>query len=488
MARNPPFWVLVRNYRWSNTKLLVQSPHVDLKAQVSRIIIRAIDGEHMGEPRVVDDVTLLRDDIDGRIYHHAAHGVCISLESYADSFPVWVCLERNERHQENHVWVLNLYNYKFVVVPIAKICWVPSHQATNGQLLTIIGDPGRHGYQGTYLPAISQNLGLPKQAKLRFLPTDLLGYEKLEPRRQQELFDHQYLNMNRGPGNYPRLGHPNLYGLRRLQQPSAIINEGSELPDFCQDDFSECNEGIISPPLQNQARYIQQPVPEAGAIGLPQVFVEESVTHMLQGFCRCHCPFPDLGPTCLDPYPLHKHITDCQCSLGSKHPDHCIFAAHRPEHCVISSSIRAQGHKHCVTGGNYWTISEPPSTGVEHRAADGNTSPNHTVAVEAEMEPDDHGDDDSVYDGLGPLPSQPFSLDDQAIQSWSHLDASVPYSETRQNSPDVQFFPDTQDDRGIFDILDPICGNTAHHGSEWAQPIIDPHGLIDTPEPQEMHV
>ncbi|KAI0540375.1 hypothetical protein GGR58DRAFT_143685 [Xylaria digitata] len=465
MARNPPFWVLVRNYRWSHTKLLVQSPHVDLKARAPRIVIRAIDGEYMGEPHIVDDVTSLRDDIDGRIYHHAAHGVCVSLESQADSFPVWVCLERNERHQENHVWVLNLYSYKFLVVPIANICWVPSHQAINGRLFTIIGDPGRHGYQGTYLPAISQSLGLPKQAKLCFLPTDLSGCERLHPRRQQEVFDHQYLNMNRGPGNCSRLGHPNLYGLRQLQRSSRTIIEGSGLPDFCQDDFAESNEGIISPRLPNQIRYIQEPVPE--------------------GFCRCHCPFPDLGPTCLDPYPLHRHITDCQCSLGSMHPDHCIFAAHRPEHCVISSSIRVQGHEHCVTGGKHWTIGDPPSTNVEHRATGANTRPNHTVAIEAEIEPDDHGDDDSVYAGLGPLTNQPFSLDDQAM---SHLDASAPYLETRQNSPDVEFFPNTQDDQEIFDILGPIHGSTVYQGSEWAQPIIDPDCLMATPEPREMHI
>ncbi|TGJ78537.1 hypothetical protein E0Z10_g10226 [Xylaria hypoxylon] len=149
-----------------------------------------------------------------------------------------------------------------MVVSIANICWVPSHEATNGDLYTIIGDPGRHGYQISRLPAIVQNLGIPRQAKFGFLPTSLSGFKKLEPRRQQELFDHQYLNMKRGSKRCPRLGHLNLYGPGQRQRSHTVTDEGSELPDFCQDSFPSSEKERTCPLLQDRFRSIQEPVPE----------------------------------------------------------------------------------------------------------------------------------------------------------------------------------------------------------------------------------
>ncbi|GAW21329.1 hypothetical protein ANO14919_108480 [Xylariales sp. No.14919] len=275
MERKRLFWVPVRDYRLLHTKSLVQSPHINLEAKVPRVIIRAIDGEYVGEPRVIDDAAALADDINGKIYSHAAHGVCVSLESHADGFPVWVCLKRNEHCQENHVWVLNLFNSEFLVVPIANICWVPSHEAADGGLYTIIGDPGKHGYQGSYLPAVTQELDLPRRAKLCLLPTDLPGFKRLEARRQQELFDRQYLNMKKDSEKCPKPDRLSLQCLRQpeqQQQPHAAVHGISKLPAFCEDPYSD--EERASPLPLNQIGGIQGPVPEAGSLGCSHVLMK----------------------------------------------------------------------------------------------------------------------------------------------------------------------------------------------------------------------
>ncbi|KAI0423093.1 hypothetical protein F5X98DRAFT_3499 [Xylaria grammica] len=411
MERKRLFWVPVRDYRLLHTKSLVQSPHINLEAKVPRVIIRAIDGEYVGEPRVIDDAAALADDINGKIYSHAAHGVCVSLESHADGFPVWVCLKRNEHCQENHVWVLNLFNSEFLVVPIANICWVPSHEAADGGLYTIIGDPGKHGYQGSYLPAVTQELDLPRRAKLCLLPTDLPGFKRLEARRQQELFDRQYLNMKKDSEKCPKPDRLSLQCLRQpeqqQQQPHAAVHGISKLPAFCEDPYSD--EERASPLPLNQIGGIQGPVPE--------------------GYCRCFFGrYPDLGPTCLDPTPLHQHIMEDQCSLGSMHTVHCAFAAHRPEHCVIGGST--QGHTHCVTGGTHSPIVDPPYIYGEHQAGVANTGVDWNDATETELQLGGYVDEEYFHNELELFPGHPSFLDDQVMQtSLFNLDAPVPYPE-----------------------------------------------------------
>ncbi|KAJ3565488.1 hypothetical protein NPX13_g7484 [Xylaria arbuscula] len=102
MARDPLFWVLVRNYHLLGTNSLVQSPNIDLKAHKSPVIVREINGEYMGGPRTIDNLKLLGEDQNKKHYRHAAHGVAVSQE-YADDFPVWVSLERNTNCPDNHL-------------------------------------------------------------------------------------------------------------------------------------------------------------------------------------------------------------------------------------------------------------------------------------------------------------------------------------------------------------------------------------------------
>ncbi|KAI1092895.1 hypothetical protein F5B19DRAFT_177458 [Rostrohypoxylon terebratum] len=60
----------------------------------------------------------------------------------------------------------------------------------------------------------------------------------------------------------------------------------------------------------------------------------------------CDCRYPGLRPTYFDPSPSHRHVTDEECSLGSTHVNHCVFADHSPTKCVIS--ISGEEHKCCV--------------------------------------------------------------------------------------------------------------------------------------------
>ncbi|KAI3335454.1 hypothetical protein F4824DRAFT_157265 [Ustulina deusta] len=453
MALDPLFWVLVRNYRLLETNSLVQSPNVDLEAQGPRVIIREINGEYMEEPRVVNDIKLLGDDIDRKDYRHAAHGVYVSEEPHADNFPVWVCLKRNLHCQEYHLWVLNLYSFKFLVVPISKICWVPSHEAANGELYTIISSPGKRGYKETRLPTIVQKIGIPEQAKYAVPLSSLPGLTKLEPRRQQEVFHQQYMTMKQGYRTRSRLTHLNLRGLAQRQSHTAIdIN--LEFPEFCRNEYLYSDEERASHLLQKSSDETRKQVPE--------------------GFCRYPCCFSDLGPTSLNLNPLDIHVTDPQCDIGSIHRPRCIFATHRPERCVV--------------GGNHLMIVDPVSVIAEHQAANANITVNHIAAAETGTELNDDTGFKSLPDELEHLVGQRcFSdsdrvLEDRDRQTWSTPDAPVS-PESRQISPIVEFLPGLLEDLERTDNLpDPVLDITAIQGMV----VLDYHAFLTTPEPPEM--
>ncbi|GAP90202.2 hypothetical protein SAMD00023353_4200440 [Rosellinia necatrix] len=255
MAIHPLFFVLVRNYRVLETNSLVQSPNLDLTARgPQQIIIRTIDGEHMGEPRALNDAGLLGDDTDRKAYRHAAHGVCTSIESHPNNFPVWVCLQR-QPCPPNHLWVLNLSNFEFLVVPITEVCWVPSHEAPNGDLYTTIGSPGKHGYEKeTRLPMIVQKVGFPEQTRFDIPLSSLSGFERLQPGRQQTLFGYQSMKIQQA-----RLARSRVtpYHAQTNRQLYRALPEDLPLPNFYQHDSSSDESEDINPePREEQ-------VPEA---------------------------------------------------------------------------------------------------------------------------------------------------------------------------------------------------------------------------------
>ncbi|KAI1748750.1 hypothetical protein F4782DRAFT_341623 [Xylaria castorea] len=464
----PQFWVLVRNYRLLEKDLLVpvQSPNVDLRPKAPQIIIRAIDGDYMGEPRTLDAVTLLRDDIDGTVYRHAAHGVYISSEPHKDHFPLWVCLQRNERYQESHIWVLNLSNFKFLTVPVSKVCWVPTHEAANGDLYTVISSPGRHGYaKEMRLPTVAQQIGLPEQARFKLPSSSLAGFTRLEPERQEALFKKQYMSVQERCRARSGIATRQLPWSRREHQRGqfyAASSKDLENPGFLRDDFSSDEESTSSL-LQERIERTQEQIPE--------------------GSCRCFCPFSDLGPTCLNPRPLHRHVTDDDCNFGSSHRLHCIFAAHRPDHCVISGSREI--HEHCVIYGTPSSLVDSVPTPIEHRGADVNATADNTSIATIEIDSDDEElDIGSLSDELEFLSGESYSRDGEMVESspdmelWSAL--SPPYPESRPISPVVEFLPDAQDDPEMSDD-DFIFDISAARGMMWNHP-----DILMTPEPPEM--
>jgi hypothetical protein len=261
------FWVPVRNYWLEKAKLLVQSPNVDLKAQVPRIIIRSLSGEYIGDPRVLDSITALQDDTQGRIYRNAAHGVRISPKSGTDNFPVWVCLERNESCREQDICIFNPSNLEFSVAAITSICWVPTHEAANGDLYTVIGTPGRHGYEKELrLPTIVQRIGCPGQAKLSLPPSSLSGLTKLEPARQEELFNQQYNHFQKAHRDRPTITLSTCQGLYNPQKRGrshGVLDGDLELPGISKDDLpSSIDEESSIATIQNQGCMMEEQTSE----------------------------------------------------------------------------------------------------------------------------------------------------------------------------------------------------------------------------------
>ncbi|KAI3321523.1 hypothetical protein HD806DRAFT_523997 [Xylariaceae sp. AK1471] len=465
------FWVHVRNYRLSTANLLVQSPNVDLKAQAPRIIIRSVNGEYIGEPRVLDPIIVLQDDIKGQVYRHAAHGVRVSPKSRTDNFPVWVCLERNDHRRKNDICMLNLSNLEFSVVAITSICWVPSHEAANGDLYTVIGTPGKHGYEKEMrLPTIVQRIGFPGQTKFSLPPSSLSGLKRLELARQEELFNQQYNHFQKGYWARPTIildMYQNLYNPRKRRRSHAAVDEDLEFSRFYNDDLPSSGDEESTGALIKKQRYkIQEKASE--------------------GLCRCPCTYSDLGPTFLDPRPLHRHATDDQCALGSIHQLHCIFAAHRPEHCVISGSV--ESHEHCPQDGMHSTVVDPLSGYAEHQAVDTTLTVNDVVAGGIEKEPDYDTEIESLHAELERLSgAQCFRdgervLKDRDIWASSIVDMPITYLESRPISPLLELALGCQ--AAPDDLPDPILNPTAVQGPIWN---VDYH-ISMTPEPPEMHM
>ncbi|KAI0552272.1 hypothetical protein F4679DRAFT_84365 [Xylaria curta] len=463
----PQFWVLVRNYRLLENGLLlpVQSPNVDLRVNFPQIIIRAIDGDYMGEPRTLDTTTFLRDDIDRTVYRHAAHGVYIPSEPHKDHFPLWVCLQRNERCRESQIQVLNLSNFEYLTVPVSKVCWVPTHETADGDLYTVISSPGKHGYaKEMFLPTVAQQIGHPEQARFKIVPSSLAGFTRLGPERQEALFTKQYMSIQERHRARSRMATRQVPWSRRESKRRrfyAATDRDSENYGFFKDDFSSDEESTSSL-LQERMERIQEKTPE--------------------GFCRCPCPFSDLGPTCLNPNPLHRHVTDDACNFGSSHRRHCIFAAHRPDHCVISGS--RENHEHCVIYGTPSSLVDSVPARTEHQEADVSAAVDNTAVITIEIDSDDEDlEIDSLSDELGPLSSEPYSRDDeimdQDMEPWSA--PSSPYPESRPISPGVEFLLDPHDDSEMSDdLLDFVFDTSATQSIMWNP------SILMTPEPPAM--
>ncbi|KAI0111003.1 hypothetical protein F4776DRAFT_355987 [Hypoxylon sp. NC0597] len=185
------YYVRVRDYHWSHQNTVVQSPILDLNAPPPAPIVRPLEGIHRHEPRIIDNITDLRDDIQSDEYRAEAHGVFVLTDPRnPNRFPVWVPVQ-SYKCKAGEVYIVNLTSCEASSIAIAKICWVPGLEGPDGSLYTVIGCP-RETLRATKVMVLVQKLGLPREAKLVVIdPTQLAEYGKIEDSRKKALFEIQ---------------------------------------------------------------------------------------------------------------------------------------------------------------------------------------------------------------------------------------------------------------------------------------------------------
>ncbi|KAI8627843.1 hypothetical protein F5Y19DRAFT_156999 [Xylariaceae sp. FL1651] len=477
MAIHPtrvPYRVLVRNYYCSKTNSLVQSPNVDLKARLPSVIVRSIDQDYAGDPRIIDSATQLREDLDKKVYHDSAHGVYISPTSRLNNFPLWVCLEQSDRCRDNEIYVFNLSTFECSANAIETICWVPSHEAANGDLYTVIGRPLKQGFEKELrLPVIMQRICLPRQAKFRLLQfSSLSRLMKLDPIRQAAFFDQQYMHIRKGYCILHTITLNKTEYLSSSAPPRHLLgtfDEDLEIPKFCVSTYNSdddslflSDEDLIETPFHEQ---------QSGVRG-----------QSIKGFCRCPCRYPDLGPTCLNPLPLHRHVTDDQRPLGSSHQNHCVYAAHREDRCVISSSENP--HEHCPRDNMHSTTTRSSPSQIENQGAEDTPGANAPIAIQAEIE-QTQGLEEFLSPALERLPDVPCFRDSDKL--FDHLEilplnVDVYCPDSRPISPPPESILYPQVDLEELDCLpSTILDSAVMQGPVW-NPRVDSNAFM-TPEP-----
>ncbi|KAI1645835.1 uncharacterized protein F4817DRAFT_163834 [Daldinia loculata] len=344
------YHIRVRNYHWAHQNIVVQSPILNLDTYAPALIVRPLEGVNINEPRIINNVSDLNDDILEDEYQAEAHGVFISTDHQrTDHFPVWVTVHGHECG-ENKVHVANLTAFEASSVSITDVCWIPRLEAPDGSLYTAIGAP-RKTFRTIQVLAIIQQLGKPREARLVLVdPGKLDSYKKIGDDQKRNIFDiqHTAIRTNSKPSEplldaYRVFASPYRHDYGRLTL-GEIIEEDLEIP---RSSNSDCGSQGLSDSsdddddsLYTKPRYVS---------------IVDAKTRPYD----CDCKYADLLPTCFNPRPSHRHRTDDECFLGSSHIKHCIFADHAPD-CVISSSKEI--HEHCIHAPP-WEVNQPDSEG-----------------------------------------------------------------------------------------------------------------------------
>ncbi|KAI0838185.1 hypothetical protein F5Y06DRAFT_52029 [Hypoxylon sp. FL0890] len=185
------YYVWVRDYHWSHHNTVVQSPILNLSAPAPTPIIRPLEGIHKNEPRIIADVSDLKDDINSNEYQAEAHGVLVSTDPRNPSrFPVWVPVQ-SYRFKEDAVDIVNLTSFDLSNAPIAQICWIPGCEGPDGNLYTIIG-AHRLTLRQTKVSVLVQKLGRPRETRLVMVnPPELAEYEEIREPLKKRLVEMQ---------------------------------------------------------------------------------------------------------------------------------------------------------------------------------------------------------------------------------------------------------------------------------------------------------
>ncbi|KAI1398581.1 hypothetical protein F4819DRAFT_23265 [Hypoxylon fuscum] len=332
------YHISVRDYHWSHQNAVVQSPILDLDSPTPTLVVRPLEGVNEQEPRKITSVADLIDDIHEEEYQAEAHGVLVSANPEKhDNFPVWVPVH-GYKCKENETHIVNLVTFEAHDAPVSQICWVPNREGPDDRLYTIIGAP-RKALRATWVLVVVQTLGYPGEAKLALVdPSELAGYDMISDTQKKKLFEIQLSFIQ---SKIKRPSTTLLEGYRIYSSPDRdergrrtldeVLGEDLEVP---RPSYSDCSsQGSVSGSSDDDYIFIDKPT-----------YV--SIVDVSSRLYSCDCRYVALRPTCANPRPSHRHGTDDECSLGSTHPKHCIFADHKPTQCVISGS--REQHEHCV--------------------------------------------------------------------------------------------------------------------------------------------
>ncbi|KAI0011391.1 hypothetical protein F4779DRAFT_637234 [Xylariaceae sp. FL0662B] len=315
MAR---YHISVRNYRWSRDNILVQSPVLDLNSLMltTTLVVRPLTGTHEQEPRIIRTVTELSDDIRGEHYEAEAHGVFVPMNlPNIYNYPVWAigC-------QENKIPVVNLTTFEAFDASIFEICWVPGFEAPDHSCHTVLGAPQKIA-GGVKVLTIRHQLGPPREVEFNLLDQRTLArYDKIGPARKKTLFKEQLRAIR---ASLKSISESLLN--TKCVSPSPDNSPSSQrlLGEMLNYDFDSSDDES----LYHKPKYTP-------------LAKDPSYRY------TCDCKYADLGPTCWNLRPRHRHVQDRECALGMAHAKHCIFTDHEPPVCVIPSS--GEPHEHCV--------------------------------------------------------------------------------------------------------------------------------------------
>ncbi|KAI1328687.1 hypothetical protein F5Y16DRAFT_147379 [Xylariaceae sp. FL0255] len=346
--------VPVRRYRCANTHRPVQSLNVDLHTVgCPKLIFRRIhkDNRFKDDPQIIDIINsedpakYLENDIDddGKVIDEPAHGIHFSLcnDSIQHS-PVWARLRQSELCKNNDIYVLNLDSFESFSIPITRICWVPTYEAEDGRLYTIIGCPGKVGRdKDLVIPAIIQRRDYPEETRLQSLSeAQLSGLFEIRTvtkegflESQSTLIKERYLLQTRA-SRPVSLTFPLPFPARQQFKTRRRYIQ-SDNPNF----ITNSDDGTSSSDEEYSTVNCR---PSSSNSSTQQVNNDNKESW------HCTCRYSDLGPTIWSLRPRHRHVKDEECPFSPHHVNHCIFAEHRPSHCVIPSS--GEEHVHCLEG------------------------------------------------------------------------------------------------------------------------------------------
>ncbi|KAI1411385.1 hypothetical protein F5Y13DRAFT_57623 [Hypoxylon sp. FL1857] len=239
------YHVRVRDYHWSHHNIVVQSPILDLNASAAIPIIRPLEGTNKHEPRIIDDIADLKDDISNGEYRAEAHGVFVATDPRnPNRFPVWVPVQ-DYGCKAGKVHVVNLTSFEASHVSTAQICWIPGHEGPDGSLYTVIGAP-RETIRATKVLVIVQKLGRPREARVTIVnPTELTEYGEVDKSQKKVLFEIQswFIQTRTAPPStitlnaYRVLFSPNRDTRGRLAL-EEVLDEDLEVPRASHSDCS----------------------------------------------------------------------------------------------------------------------------------------------------------------------------------------------------------------------------------------------------------